>query len=63
MVSEVDAGPVYTKRPLWLEGTAQDIYARAGALSAEIIEWMIEYEPLPVEQVGEAVLFKLRKPE
>lgn len=63
MVSEMDAGPVYTKRPLQLDGTAQEIYVKAGALSAEIIEWMIEHEPVPVEQVGEVVLFKRRKPE
>lgn len=63
MVSEMDAGPVYTKKLLRLEGTAQEIYVRAGALSAEIIEWIIENEPVPIEQVGEAVLFKRRKPE
>lgn len=63
MVSEMDAGPVYTKRHLTLEGTAKEIYVRAGALSAEMIEWMIENEPVPVEQVGEVVLFKRRKPE
>ncbi len=63
MVREMDAGPVYTKKPLRLDGTAQEIYMRAGELSAEIIEWMIEYEPEPIEQVGEAVLFKRRKPE
>jgi methionyl-tRNA formyltransferase len=63
MVSEMDAGPVYTKKPLRLDGTAREIYIRAGELSAEIIEWMIEQEPKPVEQVGEAVLFKRRKPE
>lgn len=63
MVSEMDAGPVYIKRPLQLKGTAQEIYVRAGALSADIIEWMIENEPVPVEQVGESVLFKRRKPE
>jgi len=63
MVSEMDAGPVYTKRPLQLEGTAQEIYVRAGALSADIIEWMIEDEPVPIDQVGEVVLFKRRKPE
>jgi methionyl-tRNA formyltransferase len=48
MVSEMDAGPVYTKKSLQLEGTAQEIYVRAGALSAEIIEWMIENEPVPI---------------
>lgn len=63
MVRGMDAGPVYTKRHLKLEGSAQEIYIRAGALSAEIIEWMIENEPVPIEQVGDAVLFKRRKPE
>jgi len=63
MVREMDAGPVYTKVPLSLEGSAQDIYVRAGELSAEIIEWMIEYEPVPIPQEGEIVLFKRRKPD
>ncbi|WP_206021895.1 hypothetical protein [Rhodoferax bucti] len=63
MVSEMDAGPVYTKRSLRLDGTAQEIYVRAGVLSAEIIEWMIEQQPVPVEQMGEVVMFKRRKPE
>lgn len=63
MVREMDAGPVYIKRPLKLEGAAQEIYVRAGALSAEIIQWMIENEPVPIEQVGETILFKRRKPE
>jgi methionyl-tRNA formyltransferase len=63
MVREMDAGPVYTKRTLKLDGTAQEIYVRAGALSADIIRWMIENEPAPIEQEGEAVLFKRRNPE
>jgi methionyl-tRNA formyltransferase len=63
MVREMDAGPFYSKRTLKLDGTAQEIYVRAGALSAEIIQWMIESEPVPIEQFGEAVLFKRRKPE
>jgi methionyl-tRNA formyltransferase len=63
MISEMDAGPVYTKKRLKLEGSAQEIYLRAGILSAEIIEWMIDNEPIPLEQVGAPVLFKRRKPE
>lgn len=63
MVSEMDAGPVYAKRPLRLDGTAQEIYVKAGALSAEIIEWMIKHEPIAVEQAGDVVLFNRRKPE
>jgi methionyl-tRNA formyltransferase len=63
MVNAMDAGPVYTKRLLRLDGTAQEIYVRAGVLSAEIIEWMIENKPVPTEQVGDVVMFKRRKPE
>lgn len=63
MIREMDAGPVYAKRTLKLDGTAQEIYVRAGALSAEIIEWMIDNEPVPTQQAGEVVLFKRRRPE
>lgn len=63
MVEEMDAGPVYTKQPLSLEGTAHEIYLRAGELSFEIIQWMIEHEPQPEPQQGEPVLFKRRRPE
>ena len=63
MVGEMDAGPVYTKRPLSLEGTAHEIYLRAGELSFEIIQWMIKEQPHPIPQEGEPVIFKRRKPE
>lgn len=63
MVKEMDAGPVYAKRPLSLEGTAHEIYIRAGRLSYEIMQWMIEQEPTPVAQEGEPTIFKRRKPE
>ena len=63
MVAEMDAGPVYTKRPLSLEGTAHEIFLRAGLLSFDIIQWIIECEPQPIEQTGEPVIFKRRKPE
>lgn len=63
MVEEMDAGPVYAKRPLLLEGRAEDIYRRAGDLSFDIILWIIANEPEPVCQVGEVVAFKRRKPE
>lgn len=63
MVQEMDAGPVYTKRPLSLDGSAEEIYLRAGKLSVEIIQWMIEQNPQPTPQEGEVVTFKRRKPE
>ncbi len=63
MVEEMDAGPVYAKRPLSLKGAAHEIYIRAGQLSYELMQWMIMYEPQPVAQEGESVTFERRKPE
>ncbi len=62
MVEEMDAGPVYAKRPMLLAGRAEEIYARASAICIDIILWMIEAEPVPKPQLGEPVLFKRRKP-
>lgn len=63
MIEEMDAGPVYTKRPLALQGNAHDIYLRAGQLSYAIVNWMIKHEPLPTPQEGDPVVFERRKPE
>lgn len=63
MVNEMDAGPVYAKKDMSLDGRAEEIYVRAGRLSFEIIRWIIENEPLPEPQQGEVVQFKRRKPE
>lgn len=63
MVSEMDAGPIYQKRNLSLSGTAHEIYKKAGLLSYEIIQWMIENEPEPSAQEGDVVYFQRRKPE
>jgi len=63
MVEEMDAGPVYIKRDLELNGSAQDIYLRAGMLSVETVLWMIATEPTPSPQQGEAVVFRRRVPE
>ncbi len=62
MVEELDAGPIYTKRDLSLQGRAEDIYIEAGLISFEIIEWMIQENPTPVEQQGEPTFFQRRKP-
>jgi methionyl-tRNA formyltransferase len=63
MVEAVDAGPVYAKRPMSLQGRAEDIYIRAGHLSFEIMQWMVDARPEPVPQTGEVVMFQRRKPE
>lgn len=63
MVHEMDAGPVYCKQSLSLEGDAEEIYIRAGYLSAKIIAEIILHEPSPANQEGNPVIFKRRKPE
>jgi methionyl-tRNA formyltransferase len=63
MTSELDAGPVYLKRSLSLEGGAEEIYLRASALSAEMIQQIARDETHALPQTGVAVNFKRRKPE
>lgn len=62
MTSEMDAGPVYFKEPLSLEGNAEEIYIRATRLAALMIERLIAECPTPAPQVGALVRFKRRKP-
>jgi methionyl-tRNA formyltransferase len=63
MSKEFDAGPVYLKEPLSLEGGAEEIYLRAGRLSAKMIQQIIQLQPQPQPQRGRSVTFKRRKPE
>ena len=63
MVQEFDAGPVYLKEPLSLEGSAEEIYLRATSLAVRMVERMVSEEPVPIPQQGEVVTFKRRKPE
>jgi methionyl-tRNA formyltransferase len=62
MVEDFDAGPVYLKEDLCLEGNAEEIFVRASYLSAEMIRHIINEEPVPQPQVGEPTIFKRRKP-
>jgi methionyl-tRNA formyltransferase len=62
MVEDFDAGPVYFKKDLSLEGNAEEIYIRASYLSAEMIHRIVTEQPLPQPQMGEAVIFKRRTP-
>lgn len=63
MVKELDAGPVYMKSPMSLEGTAEEIYIRAAELAADQIPKIIADQPKPVPQEGNVVLFKRRTPK
>lgn len=63
MINEMDAGPIYAKKPMLLDGRAEDIYERAGTLSWQIINWIIENEPTPEPQKNKPTYFSRRKPE
>lgn len=62
MAKGVDAGPVYAKEPLSLEGGAEEIFLRLSDLEGDLVERMVDREPVPVEQTGEPTLFKRRTP-
>ena len=62
MVEELDAGPMYLKRPLSLEGRAEEIFERAADLVYDMIGEIIAQEPVPVSQQGEVVTFNRRAP-
>jgi methionyl-tRNA formyltransferase len=62
-VEEVDAGPIYLKRPLSLHGTAEEIFLRASEIVEKMIIEIIKTNPQPIAQFGEPTFFKRRKPE
>ena len=64
MIRTLDAGPVYLKRDLSLNGsTAEEIFIRASALSCEMITLILDEEIEPKEQEGEVVEFARRTPD
>jgi len=63
VVKEVDAGPVYLKKELCLNGNAEEVFLRASKIISTMIEKIIEKNPIPQDQQGDPVLFIRRKPE
>lgn len=63
MCKQLDAGPVYLKRPLRLDGPAHAIYERTSALSWEMIEQIITENPTPMPQKGKSTEFRRRTPD
>lgn len=59
----IDTGPIYLKKNLSLEGTAQEIFERASLVIESMIIEIISKDLKPKEQKGEPVTFKRRKPE
>ncbi len=62
-VDEMDAGPIYLKKPLSLFGSAEEIFLRASSVIEEmIVEILVNiHEPMPQE--GVPTTFKRRKSE
>jgi methionyl-tRNA formyltransferase len=63
MVDELDAGPVYLKHSLSLEGRAEDIFVRAADLTYDLIAEIVAKKPQPAPQRGEVTTFTRRKPD
>ena len=59
----MDAGPIYMKQPLSLEGAASQIFARATGVIESMIRSMIKNEPVPTQQQANPVIFERRTPE
>ena len=62
MVEQFDAGPVYLKEELSLEGLAEEVYIRASRLASEMIRRIIQEGIEPLPQTGEPTVFLRRKP-
>ena len=62
-VKELDAGPIYLKKPLSLKGSAEEIFMRASRVVEKMIIEILDTDPTPVPQKGEVVNFKRRTPE
>lgn len=62
VVKELDAGPVYLKAPLSLEGTAREIFERCVPIVNDMILKILKDKINPQEQTGEVLQFKRRTP-
>ena len=64
MVKELDAGPIYLKEDLCIDGgSAEEIYIRGTYKAAEMIERIISKDLRPVPQRGKVRTFNRRRPE
>jgi methionyl-tRNA formyltransferase len=59
----IDTGVVYLKHNLSLKGTAKEIFLSASLIIEKMITEIIQKNIIPVQQTGEVVEFKRRRPE
>lgn len=62
VIKDLDAGDIYIKRDLSLEGTAKDIFLRSVPIIEEMILQIINNSLQPYPQLGDPVVFNRRKP-
>jgi methionyl-tRNA formyltransferase len=63
VTNEIDAGDIYLKQTLNLNGTAEEIFIRSSKIIEEMINKIITEGLNPKEQKGKVVKFKRRRPE
>lgn len=64
VTKEIDAGPIYMKEKLSLEGSAEQVFKRASDIIFEkMIPVFMSNNLTAKEQIGTPVFFKRRKPE
>lgn len=64
MTDELDAGPIYgVSAPISLAGTKVEIQQRFVEPVAELIRYIVKYEPEPKPQMGKPTYFKRLSPE
>ncbi|MBW8049390.1 MAG: methionyl-tRNA formyltransferase [Cytophagales bacterium] len=63
VVEKIDAGDVYLKKELSLNGTAEEVFYRATDIVEEMIDDIITKNLIPHPQVGKPTYFKRRKQE
>ena len=59
----LDGGPVYLKKPLSLQGSAEEIFVRAAHLMEGMVAEIVVGRITPAAQVGEPVVFARRRPQ
>lgn len=63
VIKELDAGPIYLKRNLPLNGSAEEIFKRASKIIfRDMIPYILRNKPQPVSQVGKVMVFKRKTP-
>ncbi len=59
---QLDAGPVFLKKPLSLRGSAREIFDRAMPVVGDMIVEILAENPLAIPQQGKVTLFERRQP-